>query len=89
MLWDENNFDANSLQALTYQLCHTSARCSKAISVPAPVYYAMSVAKRAAMSANFRDDDTSSVSDGSCVDLETWDLMRKSMLIERGLMYWA
>ena len=89
VLWDENNFDANSLQALTYQLCHTYARCSKAISVPAPVYYAMSVAKRAAMLANFRDDDTSSVSVGSCRDLEKWDLMRKPMLIEKGLMYWA
>ena len=89
VLWDENNFDANSLQALTYQLCHTYARCTKAISVPAMIYYARSVAKRAAMSANFRDDDSSSVSDGSSGDLQKWDLMRKPMLIEKGLMYWA
>eukprot|EP00800_Vazella_pourtalesii_P005026 TRINITY_DN1580_c0_g1_i2.p1 TRINITY_DN1580_c0_g1~~TRINITY_DN1580_c0_g1_i2.p1 ORF type:complete len:994 (-),score=231.91 TRINITY_DN1580_c0_g1_i2:120-3101(-) len=89
VLWDENNFDANSLQALTYQLCHTYARCTKAVSIPAPVYYAHWVAKRAAMSANFRDDDTSSVSSGSSGDLEKWDLMRKPMLIEKGLMYWA
>ena len=89
VLWDENNFNANSLQALTHQLCHTYARCTKAISVPAPIYYARSVAKRAAMSANFRDDDTSSVSSDSCGDLEKWDLMRKPMLIEKGLMYWA
>ena len=41
------------------------------------------------MLANFRDDDTSSVSVGSCRDLEKWDLMRKPMLIEKGLMYWA
>ena len=89
VLWDENNFDANSLQALTHQLCHTYARCTKAISVPAPIYYAKSVAKRAAMSANFRDDDSSSVSDRYCGDLQKWDLMRKPMLIEKGLMYWA
>ena len=89
VLWDENNFDANSLQALTYQLCHTYARCTKAVSIPAPVYYAHWVAKRAAMSANFRDDDTSSVSSGSSGDLQKWDLMRKPMLIEKGLMYWA
>ena len=89
VLWDENNFDANSLQVLTHQLCHTYARCTKAISVPAMIYYARSVAKRAAMSANFRDDDSSSVSDGYCGDLQKWDLMRKPMLIEKGLMYWA
>ena len=89
VLWDENNFDANSLQALTYQLCHTYARCTKAVSIPAPVYYAHWVAKRAAMSANFRDDDSSSVSSGSSGDLQKWDLMRKPMLIEKGLMYWA
>ena len=89
VLWDENNFNANSLQALTHQLCHTYARCTKAISVPAPIYYARSVAKRAAMSANFRDDDTSSVSSDSYGDLQKWDLMRKPMLIEKGLMYWA
>ena len=89
VLWDENNFNANSLQALTHQLCHTYARCTKAISVPAPIYYARSVAKRAAMSANFRDDDASSVSSGPRGDLKKWDLMRKPMLIEKGLMYWA
>ena len=89
VLWNENNFNANSLQALTYQLCHTYARCTKAVSIPAPVYYARCVAKRAAMSANFREDDTSAVSSGSSGDLEKWDLMRKPMLIDKGLMYWA
>ncbi|KAI6658442.1 argonaute 2 [Oopsacas minuta] len=89
VLWDENSFDANSLQALTYQLCHTYARCTKAVSLPAPVYYAHWVAKRAAMSATFREDDSSSVSSGSSGDLEKWDQMRKPMLIEKGLMYWA
>ena len=89
VLWDENNFNANSLQALTYQLCHTYARCTKAVSIPPPVYYAHWVAKRAAMSANFREDDASSISSGSSGDLERWDQMRKPMLIEKGLMYWA
>ena len=89
VLWDENEFNANSLQALTYQLCHTYARCTKAVSIPAPVYYAKLVAKRAAMSANFREDDASSISSGSSGDLERWDQMRKPMRIDKGLMYWA
>ena len=89
VLWDENNFSADSLQALTYQLCHTYARATKAVSIPAPVYYAHWVAKRAAMSATFKDDDSSSISSGSSGDLEKWDEMRKPMLIEKGLMYWA
>ena len=89
VLWDENNFNADSLQALTYQLCHTYAKATKAVSIPAPVYYAHWVAKRAAMSATFKDDDSSSISSGSSGDLEKWDEMRKPMLIEKGLMYWA
>jgi hypothetical protein len=28
------------LDSLFFQLCHTDARCSKAVSIPAPVHYA-------------------------------------------------
>ena len=40
MLYDDNGFDADSLQQLTYQLCHVYARCTKSVSMPAPAYYA-------------------------------------------------
>ena len=63
VLWDENDFDSDCLQALTYHLCHLYARCTKAVSIPAPVYYAHWVAYRAMMSTNF-EDDTSSVRSG-------------------------
>ncbi len=36
VLWDDNNFTADELQVLTYQLCHTYVRCTRSVSVPAP-----------------------------------------------------
>ncbi|XP_074606176.1 protein argonaute-2-like isoform X1 [Acropora palmata] len=40
VLYDDNNFTADSLQELTYQLCHVYARCTRSVSMPAPAYYA-------------------------------------------------
>lgn len=47
VLWDDNHFDADELQCLTYQLCHTYVRCTRSVSIPAPAYYAHLVAFRA------------------------------------------
>ncbi|RWS30958.1 translation initiation factor 2C-like protein [Leptotrombidium deliense] len=47
VLWDDNKFSADELQKLTYYLCHTYARCTRSISVPAPVQYAHLAAYRA------------------------------------------
>ena len=47
VIWDDNHFSADELQALTYQLCHTYARCTRSVSLPAPAYYAHLVAFRA------------------------------------------
>merc|ERR1712126_772560 len=47
VLWDDNRFEADELQQLTYQLCHTYARCTRSVSIPAPAYYAHLVAIRA------------------------------------------
>merc|ERR1712129_325904 len=46
-LWDDNQLSADQLQNLTYQLCHTYARCTRSVSIPAPAYYAHLVAIRA------------------------------------------
>ena len=47
VIYDDNSFDADSLQRLTYQLCHTFARCPRSVSMPAPAYYAHLAAFRA------------------------------------------
>nr|CAD7395763.1 unnamed protein product [Timema cristinae] len=47
VLWDDNRLSADQLHHLTYQLCHTYVRCTRAVSIPAPAYYAHLVAFRA------------------------------------------
>jgi eukaryotic translation initiation factor 2C len=38
VLYDENNFNADDIQSLTYALCHIYARSTRSVSVPAPLY---------------------------------------------------
>ncbi|KAF5364713.1 hypothetical protein D9758_005608 [Tetrapyrgos nigripes] len=47
VLYDENEFNADALQSLCYTLCHVYARCTRSVSIPAPVYYADIVCSRA------------------------------------------
>ncbi|KAJ7255647.1 argonaute-like protein [Mycena rebaudengoi] len=47
VVFDENNFGADDLQALSFALCHVYARSTRAVSIPAPVYYADQVCTRA------------------------------------------
>ena len=68
VLWDDNHFDADELQQLTYQLCHTYVRCTRSVSIPAPAYYAHLVAFRARYHLVEKEHDSgegSHISDGS------------------------
>uniref|UniRef100_A0A1X7VUD3 Uncharacterized protein n=1 Tax=Amphimedon queenslandica TaxID=400682 RepID=A0A1X7VUD3_AMPQE len=47
VLWDDNRFSADELQALTYKLCHCFVRCNRSVSYPAPTYYSHLAAFRA------------------------------------------
>lgn len=47
VLWDDNDFTADELQALSFMLCHLYVRCTRSVSIPAPAYYAHHVAFRA------------------------------------------
>ncbi|KAL7282382.1 hypothetical protein ACG7TL_003853 [Trametes sanguinea] len=47
ILYDENNFTSDSLQELSFALCHVYARATRSVSIPAPVYYADIVCARA------------------------------------------
>jgi eukaryotic translation initiation factor 2C len=58
ILWDDNHFTADELQALTYQLCHTYVRCTRSVSIPAPAYYAHLVAFRARYHLVEKDHDS-------------------------------
>lgn len=46
ILLNESNFNADDLQAITYDLCHLFTRCNRSVSYPAPTYYAHLVAAR-------------------------------------------
>ncbi|TBU42174.1 argonaute-like protein [Dichomitus squalens] len=47
VLYDENKFTPDALQALSFALCHVYARCTRSVSIPAPIYYADLVCSRA------------------------------------------
>ncbi|KAF8897601.1 argonaute-like protein [Infundibulicybe gibba] len=47
VLYDENGFKADTLQSLSFALCHVYARSTRSVSIPAPVYYADIVCSRA------------------------------------------
>jgi eukaryotic translation initiation factor 2C len=72
VLWDDNHFEADDLQQMTYQLCHTYVRCTRSVSIPAPAYYAYLVAFRARYHLVEKEHDSggegSQVSAGSSDD---------------------
>jgi eukaryotic translation initiation factor 2C len=47
VLVDENSFTPDGIQSLSYALCHVYARCTRSVSLPAPIYYAHNVCTRA------------------------------------------
>ncbi|KRZ11062.1 putative protein tag-76 [Trichinella zimbabwensis] len=47
VLYDESNMHANTMQSITYYLCHLYGRCTRSVSIPAPVYFADLVCARA------------------------------------------
>ncbi|KAI4383767.1 hypothetical protein MLD38_009569 [Melastoma candidum] len=47
VLYDDNKFTADTLQALTNNLCYTYARCTRSVSIVPPAYYAHLAAFRA------------------------------------------
>ncbi|CAB5302952.1 unnamed protein product [Rhizophagus irregularis] len=57
VLFDENGFNANSLQTLSYNLCYIYVRCTRAVSLVPPVYYAHIVSNRAKFHLNSESGD--------------------------------
>jgi eukaryotic translation initiation factor 2C len=72
VLHDEFGFKADAIQALSYALCHLFARATRAVSIPAPVYWADIVCDRAKYRYdpsdrrfNFSDTDTGTQSEAT------------------------
>ncbi|UJR36678.1 hypothetical protein I4U23_029395 [Adineta vaga] len=65
VLYDDNKLKPNEVQMLTYALCYTYARCTRSVSIPAPVKYADLLAIRATLYIKSDDQsDTESVASG-------------------------
>ncbi|XP_054163596.1 protein argonaute-1-like [Oppia nitens] len=62
VLIDENGFSTEDMCKMTYYLCHTYQRCTKSVSIPAPVYYADLAAYRAKVHAMARPDQSDTAS---------------------------
>lgn len=72
VLHNDNRFGYEELQELSYFLCHTYVRCTRSVSLPAPVMYADLAAARAKKYADlFVGSDNVSLSSG---DSEQRDL---------------
>ncbi|CAK4212381.1 unnamed protein product [Aphanomyces euteiches] len=67
VLLDEINFHPDELQTLTYHLCYTFARCTRAVGVVPTIYYAHLVAERARLFVVDSSDGGSTV-DGTFVE---------------------
>jgi eukaryotic translation initiation factor 2C len=59
VLYDENGFNPDTLQSLSYNLCYVYARCTRAVSMVPPVYYAYLACSRARFHASGVDWDDS------------------------------
>ncbi|GAQ86142.1 Argonaute family protein [Klebsormidium nitens] len=73
VVYDENNFLPDEIQALTNDLCYTYAACTRSISVAPPAYYADLAATRARLyMQDSWDQDTASVSSGEAGAEDQW-----------------
>ncbi|CAF0781179.1 unnamed protein product [Rotaria sp. Silwood1] len=61
VLYDEIGFSSDEIQSLTYYLCHSDVRCTKAVSVPAPVHYAHLAAYQSRDADSYENDRRSSI----------------------------
>ncbi|KAL0268325.1 UNVERIFIED_CONTAM: hypothetical protein PYX00_010313 [Menopon gallinae] len=93
VLWDDNHFDSDEMQCLTYQLCHTYVRCTRSVSIPAPAYYAHLVAFRARYHLVEKEHDSAEGShQSSCSEDRTPGAMARAITVHpetKKVMYFA
>ncbi|GBC02340.1 hypothetical protein RclHR1_04580008 [Rhizophagus clarus] len=59
VLYDENSFSSDGIQQLSNNLCYIYARCTRAVSIVPPVYYAHIVCRRARFHSHGDDIEVS------------------------------
>lgn len=84
VLWDDNSFDADTLQRLTFGMCHMYARCARSVSIPTPVYYAHHATQRAKC---YLDASYNSSSSGSMPPTQFLDRSVKVCNLMENKMY--
>jgi eukaryotic translation initiation factor 2C len=95
VLYDDFNFKADAIQALSFALCHVYARATRSVSIPAPVYYADIVCARARNhfdpTGNLDFSDTSTQASGAGPGgLEAYKLGFKPLHAnQRTMMYFS
>ncbi|KAF8963796.1 argonaute-like protein [Flammula alnicola] len=92
VLHDEIGFNADTLQALSFDLCHVYARSTRSVSIPAPVYYI--VCSRAKNHFHPQEQlnfsDTSTQTSDPDWNLEAYKEGYKALHSnQRGLMYFS
>ncbi|RIA81109.1 Piwi domain-containing protein [Glomus cerebriforme] len=89
VLFDENDFDADKLQTLSYNLCYLYARCTRAVSLVPPVYYADLVCTRARFHSPLMSDTESSeegTGAAATFGVVKQELQRNSLLFLKSLI---
>ncbi|CAF4872522.1 unnamed protein product [Rotaria sp. Silwood1] len=84
VLHDDIGFSSDDIQQLTYWLCHTDMRCTKSVSIPAPVHYAHLAAYASRALKYGEDQDRESVDENN-EEPETYsldDIKTKVMVLD-------
>jgi eukaryotic translation initiation factor 2C len=72
VLYNKLGFSIDIIQQISYFLCHAYARCTRSVSIPAPVYYADIVCSRAGFYLNEGLGYSDSGGSGPSFDLAQW-----------------
>lgn len=96
---DDVHHTQDEIYKICYYLCHTYSRCSRAVSIPAPAYYAHLAAfrakehikGRAQHNAPYAESNSGSVrsSSSSEPDLDKFQMAQKVLTAMRGSMYFV
>ncbi|RIA95038.1 Piwi domain-containing protein [Glomus cerebriforme] len=79
VLFDENGFNADMLQTLSYNLCYLYARCTRSVSLVPPVYYAHLVCSRAKFHSRSGAWSDSESSEESAVAAATFGVVKQEL----------